>query len=166
MLTTIEQFPLHRNKVLKRFVTGMFGWFFLSLLLAYALMSVMHFDISITLLVILIFLIILGAWQWFYENKYFESYFYDADADFLKIRKDWITPRETIIPYEKLQDVYMDQDLFDRLFGLWDVHVSTATVMSGMEAHIDGIDHENANRIRALLLEKITGKKHKVTGYD
>ena len=63
--------------------------------------------------------------------------------------------RETILNYDKIQDVYMDQDLLDRIFSLWDVHVSTATVMSGAEAHIDGVNHDNALAIRELILSKI-----------
>lgn len=68
-------------------------------------------------------------------------------------------PHETMLPYEKLQDVYMDQDLFDRMFNLWDVHVSTATAMSGYEAHIDGVNHENAEALRELILNKIRKQK-------
>ena len=65
-----------------------------------------------------------------------------------------------------MQDVYVDQDIFDRMFGLWDVHVSTATMMSGMEAHIDGVKRENAMKLREMLLQKIRSKKARVTGYD
>ena len=55
----------------------------------------------------------------------------------------------------------MDQDLLDRLFGLWDVHVSTATFMSGWEAHIDGVKHDNAMEIREIILSKIRKKVKK-----
>jgi membrane protein YdbS with pleckstrin-like domain len=60
----------------------------------------------------------------------------------------------------------MDQDIFDRFFRLWDVHVSTATTMSGMEAHVDGVNEENAEAIRKLLLAKIKSKRGRVTGFD
>ena len=53
----------------------------------------------------------------------------------------------------------MDQDILDRIFGLWDVHVSTATNMSGAEAHIDGVKHDNANAIKELILAKIRKAK-------
>jgi membrane protein YdbS with pleckstrin-like domain len=115
---------------------------------------------------LLVFWLAWAVWQWVYENKYFDAYFYDAREDVLVIRKGWITPRETNLPYEKLQDVYMDQDIFDRFFRLWDVHVSTATTMSGMEAHVDGVNEENAEAIRKLLLAKIKSKRGRVTGFD
>ena len=166
MPTTIEMHPLDRKKITKRFIGNMIGWLVVSLIMSLALLFVMRFDLIASLLLLLGLLLIFAAWQWFYEHKYFDAYFYDLDKDFLKIKKDWITPRETILPYEKLQDVYVDQDLFDRIFGLWDVHVSTATMASGMEAHIDGVNQENANKIRELLLDKIRGKEKKATGYD
>lgn len=164
MSTTIESYPLDRKKITKRFIGNMIGWFILSLIISLALLFGMRLDLAAFLLLLIGLTLLSAAWQWFYEHKYFEAYFYDVDRDFLKIKKDWITPRETILPYEKLQDVYVDQDLFDRILGLWDVHVSTATMASGMEAHIDGVNQENANKIRELLLEKISKKK--VTGYD
>jgi putative membrane protein len=161
MATTIEQYPLEKNKVLKRWVSAMLGWLFLEIVFLFAAI-----DAKITLLLLPLSFLVLAVWQWFYETKYFQAYFYDLTPDFLAIRKGWITPREVQLPYEKLQDVYMDQDLLDRVLGLWDVHVSTATMMSGMEAHVDGVNRENAEKIRELVLGKIRSKRGKVTGYD
>ena len=67
-------------------------------------------------------------------------------------------PTETILPFEKLQDVYLDQDLFDKVFGLWDLHVSTATFMSGYHAHIDGVTITNGEEMREMLMDKIKSK--------
>ncbi len=75
------------------------------------------------------------------------------------IRKGVITSRETTLPYTKIQDVYMDQDLLDRIFGLWDVHVSTPTVTSGVEAHLDGVNRKNAVALRDAILKQMHGKK-------
>jgi hypothetical protein len=38
---------------------------------------------------------------------------------------------------EKVSDIYVDQDFFDRLFGLYDLHFSSASLSSGTLAHID-----------------------------
>lgn len=158
--TTIELFPLERRKVLKKFVQAMIGWtlLFLAALVGAALASSLAAVISFSLFVALAFAL-LAAWQYWYENKYFEEYFYDAQEDFLVLRKGVITPRETVLPYEKFQDVYVDQDVFDRLFNLYDVHVSTATALSGWEAHIDGVNKENAGKLRELVLKKIREKR-------
>ena len=164
--TTIKQIPLERVKITKRFVSGMVGWLILSVIAVVALSFLVRLDFISSVVGLFVFLVLLVAWQWFYETKYFDAYFYDIAVDELDIRKGWITPRETILPYEKMQDVYVDQDIFDRMFGLWDVHVSTATMMSGMEAHIDGVKRENAMKLREMLLQKIRSKKARVTGYD
>ncbi len=166
MVTTIEQYPLHRNKIMKKFLGSMLSWIIFSMLICVVLALMFQFQFVSVVLLFFGLLILFAAWQWFYENKYFDAYFYNVDNDFLIIKKGWITPREIVLPYEKLQDVYMDQDILDRIFGLWDVHVSTATMMSGASAHIDGVNGENANKIRNLLLEKVRGKQKRVTGYD
>ncbi|MDO8554561.1 MAG: PH domain-containing protein [Candidatus Micrarchaeota archaeon] len=162
-MTTIKQYPLDRKKIMKRFVSGMIIWTILAIIAGIFLGSI---SMLLGIFTFLGIIIIFSVWTWIYENKYFQAYFYDVGESFLVIRKDWITPRETMLPYEKLQDVYMDQDLFDRMFGLWDVHVSTATMMSGMAAHIDGVNSENAQKIRELIMGKIKEKGKRASGYD
>ncbi len=165
MPATIEQYPLERSKKAKRWIEAMFRWAIIVILIA-AFMAFALPTLGLPPWAFVLLLIVLAGWQWFYETRYFDAYFYDVGKDFLVIRKGWITPREIQMPYEKMQDVYMDQDILDRVFGLWDVHVSTATVMSGMEAHMDGVNRPNAEKIREMLLQKIQSKRGKVTGYD
>ncbi len=145
----------------KKFIAAMWPFVFIVVVLVIfmALMPATAEFLYYPLLGIIALDVVLCAWTWINESKYYDAYFYDATAEFLKIRKGWITPREVTLPYGKLQDVYVDQDAFDRMFGLYDVHVSTATVMSGMEAHIDGVNHENSERIRELILSNIRGRQ-------
>ena len=84
----------------------------------------------------LLFTIVLLTY--FYQLWYYNVYFYDLTPDYIVIKKGPITPHEITIPYERIQDVYVDQDILDRIFGLYDVHLSSATVSSGEAAHIDG----------------------------
>ena len=161
MPTTIETYPLEKNKIIKRFISAMTGWGVLLFIIGIALIVYLHSSLMLATGVWIFLAILLAAWQYVYETKYFEAYFYDAQPDFLVIKKGWITPKETTLPYEKLQDVYVDQDIYDRIFGLVDVHVSTATMASGMEAHIDGVNPANANKLRELILAKIQEKKGK-----
>ncbi|MCX6802074.1 MAG: PH domain-containing protein [Candidatus Diapherotrites archaeon] len=104
---------------------------------------------------------VLFAIVYFYEVAYFKSYYYDIRQDFLVIKKGVFMPRETTLPYDKFQDVYMDQDIWDRIFSLWDLHVSTATFMSGWEAHIDGVTVQNGETMKKMILEKINESKKK-----
>jgi uncharacterized membrane protein YdbT with pleckstrin-like domain len=56
-----------------------------------------------------------------------------------------------------MQDVYVDQDILDRIFGLYDVHFASATIGSAISAHIDGIDEQSAMQLKEMVLAKIKG---------
>ncbi|HVX92586.1 MAG TPA: PH domain-containing protein [Candidatus Dojkabacteria bacterium] len=90
-----------------------------------------------------------------YIHYYIKYYFYDCNDQFITIKKDPITPREIHVQYNKIQDVYVDQDLIDRILDIYDVHIASATISSGIEAHIDGVDHEEAEAIKTFLLNKL-----------
>lgn len=159
-ITTIQQYPLEKRKVVKKTINAIIGWLILFLIIFLPL-HIFLFQLYSNLLIIvdIIFALIIII-EPIYQYWYYKTYFYDVRYDFLVIKKGVIMPRETILNYEKIQDVYMDQDLLDRIFNLWDVHVSTATTMSGAQAHIDGVNHDNAIAIRDLILLKIRkGKK-------
>ena len=162
---TREQFPLSTKKGLKKTITGTLVWMILLLIILGVLVAVSSSGadtggwIGIATLGIfgLMFFILLVVYL--YQRWYYAVYFYDLTPDYIVIKKGPITPQEITIPYERIQDVYVDQDILDRIFGLWDVHVSTATNMSGAEAHIDGVKHDNANAIKELILAKIRKAK-------
>lgn len=163
MVTTIEKYPLEKRKIIKKTIKETFYLYVLSFILFSILYlffgsSDFLYEIKFYLIIILAIYPIL---KFLYEVAYFKTYFYDVREDFLIIRKGVFMPRETIIPYEKIQDIYVDQDLFDRIFNLYDVHVSTATVLSGKEAHIDGVNKKNAEAIRELILENVRKSKRK-----
>ncbi len=82
-------------------------------------------------------------------------YFYDATPQTLSIKKGVFSRNEIILPFKRLQDVYVDQDILDRIFGLYDVHVSSATATSATLSHIDGLNKENAEKVKTILLSKI-----------
>ena len=160
-----QQFPLEHRKIVKKTVVAMI-WFlilFFILLLVTGLLaaaaptpfSAWLWTLFFLILALYIVVFILEIW---YQVEYYKRYYYDIEHDFLVIKKGVIMPHQVMLPYEKLQDVYMDQDLFDRMFSLWDVHVSTATVMSGYAAHIDGVNQQNAEALRNRLLDKIRKK--------
>lgn len=102
-----------------------------------------------------IFLVILMFWRMGYQYLYYLTYFYDIDDKNLIIRKGVIARREVILPFKRITDVYLDQDMSDVFLGIYDVHISTPTEQSGRFAHIDGVDKEGAHKIRELILERI-----------
>ena len=155
---TIVQYPLERRKIVKKFIGAMIGWGILFSILTGAIMLFLPLLSWITAYLLVLYLVLALFYFW-YERKYFERYYYDIRNDFLVIKKGIFAPRETTLPYEKLQDVYMDQDLLDRLFNLWDLHVSSATAMSGYAAHIEGVNIYNAETMKNMILEKIRRSK-------
>ena len=173
MSKTREKFPLSPKKIIKKtlgatiawiFVIGFFGAF-LSLVVGAALneKGMGWGFVGILNLGILSLLAVITLVNYLYQKWYFDFYYYELGDDYIIIRKGPITPKEITIPYERIQDVYVDQDLLDRIFGLYDVHLSSATISSGMEAHIDGVAKPAADGLREMLLktvgERISKKK-------
>jgi putative membrane protein len=157
---TIKKYPLEKTKPLKKFIASELGYIFSFLFLGFIVLGssfVFGFN-ALTYLVyfgLFVLFIVVTVINFWYQKKYYETYYYDIRKNFLVIKKGVFMPRETILPFEKLQDVYVDQDIFDKIFNIWDLHVSTATIMSGAEAHIDGVNIDNANAMREILLDKI-----------
>lgn len=100
----------------------------------------------------LLFLLLFTA---IYEWLYIWTYYFDLHENFVVIRKGVMVRRELTVPYQRIQDVYVDQDVLDVIFHLYDVHISTATDMSSVEAHIDGLSSTNARIIRDKILERV-----------
>jgi len=159
---TREQCPLSTKKVLKKTIMGTLvwvillpiGWGVLAATLSSGTDTGGWLGIATVGIFGLMFFIILVVYL--YQRWYYAVYFYDLTQDYIVIKKGPITPREITIPYERVQDVYVDQDLLDRIFGLYDVHLSSATISSGMEAHIDGVEKPAADGLRAMLLQTVS----------
>ena len=108
--------------------------------------------------VFLIFVLLFVAFivlEYEYQVCYMKSYFYDLIRANLVVRKGVFSTNEITLPINRLQDVYVDQDVLDRIFGLYDVHVSSATMISARLSHIDGLNKENAEAIKNLILSAI-----------
>lgn len=97
-----------------------------------------------------------------YESIYYKKYHYDLTPDYLLIKKGVFTYGETTIPYGRVQDVYLDRDILDKFFGLYDLHVSTASGQSSVTAHIDGLSKEGAEAIKKELLKKASSSSREL----
>jgi len=146
--TLIEKYPLRRRKILKKTLS----WS-LSILLLMIIFLNIYALILIFPLMIIVFI---------YQIFYFKSYFYDLSEGELVIKKGVLHRKETTIPLNKIQDVYLDQDILDRIFGLWDLHISTGSEVSGFEAHIDGVGEKDARIMRNILLKKTVFEEERV----
>ncbi|MFA6158158.1 MAG: PH domain-containing protein [Candidatus Paceibacterota bacterium] len=108
---------------------------------------------SISLTLVVPFCIVLGIYA-LYVRSYIRRYLYAGEDMYLTIQKGVFTPSEIHVQYQKVQDVYVDQDILDRVFGIYDVHIASATAASGIEAHIDGVDKEAAEGLKRFLFDK------------
>lgn len=89
-----------------------------------------------------------------YQYLYFKSYSYSFEEAGAEITKGVIARSSGNIQYDRLQNIYIDQDVLDRMYGLYDVHYETAGENSGFYSHIDGLEKENADKLVSFLLEK------------
>lgn len=158
---TREKYPLSTKKVFKKTVGHSLVWIiFLSFGLVPLSLFIANFFKSpvVAILIYLSALFVVVLLVYIYEVWYFKVYYYDLTGDYVVIKKGPITPKEITIPYERIQDVYVDQDILDRIFGIYDVHLSSATISSGMQAHIDGVEKPAADGLRAELLNMVSTK--------
>jgi membrane protein YdbS with pleckstrin-like domain len=163
MVTLREKYPLEKRKPLKKTIAGMGGFIFLILFVVIfgfsALSPILKNNGGEKAILIwcgfigicVLFLVL----KYIYEVFYMKYYFYDMDAKNLMIKKGVFAVNEITLPINRLQDVYVDQDILDRIFGLYDVHVSSATIISGNLSHIDGLNKENSDIIKNLILSGI-----------
>ena len=158
------QYPLSPKKLTKKMIGTIVPSFIFSVLLSvFVPLALMMLSSGTTVMqylgvyigaVILIFIIIELLYSWYFK-AYIRSYYYEGADNFITIRKNVFTPREIHVQYQKIQDVYVDQDLLDRMMGLYDVHIASATSASGLEAHIDGVEKEVAEALKNFFLQKI-----------
>jgi putative membrane protein len=158
MSKTREQFPLSFKKIIKKTLAGTLVWVILLFFVWIFIISSLGLKGIAAIMIVFGLMILIVLITYFYQKWYFNVYFYDLTSDFIIIKKGPITPREITIPYERVQDVYVDQDILDRIFGLYDVHLSSATISSGMEAHIDGVEKPAADGLRQKLLQTVQQK--------
>jgi membrane protein YdbS with pleckstrin-like domain len=99
--------------------------------------------------------VLAGALRMVRETLHFLTYFYDIQGGNILIRKGIITKHEVILPFSRVTDVWVDQDFWDAMLGLYDIHLATPTQESMRAAHINGLDRRGAQKLRELLLNKI-----------
>jgi membrane protein YdbS with pleckstrin-like domain len=166
----IDRYPLSPKKIWKKMVQGVWANIVLIAVFAFvfAIGLVQVYNDheeelgpffkrhGVTLLTVaLCIFVCLFIMNYFYQRAYIKRYYYNVDDKLIIIRKGVFAQQEITVPFERIQDVYVDQDLFDVMFGLYDVHISTATATSGVRAHIDGVEKAAAEEIRKLILSKI-----------
>ncbi|MEM4296700.1 MAG: PH domain-containing protein [Candidatus Anstonellales archaeon] len=160
---TCVKIPLHKNKIIKKTISIIIRAFFtISLTILFILPTFMKstfiqtlYSIPSMIIASIPFVFIFLWIVYLYAILYYKTYYYNIKEDSIIIREGVWFKSQISFPYYRIQDVYIDQDIFDKLLGLYDVHLATAAPTSARLAHIDGLNEENATKIRDILLEKI-----------
>lgn len=156
--TLQQQFPLSPRKFWKKMIDKLFVLYILAFIMLVILLltgqDLVIWSIFAVVLVSLIITTLLYAW---YIKTYIKRYYYSGEEHFITIKKGVFAPTEIHVQWQKIQDVYVDQDILDRIMGLYDVHIASATATSGIEAHIDGIDQASAEGLKQFFLNKVSG---------
>lgn len=172
MSKTREAFPLSEKKIIKKILGNAVSVpsFILLIILLITLITggeifSLFFDGDADLAIFPLYFLAFGIlwllsiiFNIFYQPLYLKAYYYELDDDHITIRKGVWMPHEITIPYERVQDIYVDQDFLDRIFGLYDVHLSSATFASGALAHIDGLERRASDGLKQLLMAKVREK--------
>lgn len=160
-----SQYPLSPRKFWKKMIEKTFLWIILLFFASISIWGLVNVyswlnlssPIGIFLafglaIFTLILIMVLYAW---YVKAYIRRYYYDGSDSYVTIKKGVFAPAEIHVQYSKIQDVYVDQDILDRVMGLYDVHLASATAASGIEAHIDGVEQAAAEGLKNFLLQKL-----------
>lgn len=90
-----------------------------------------------------------------YSREFFKSFLFELRSDFFFSRKGVITPSYTIIPYENIQDVHLEQSIIEKILGLWRVKIYTATFSDRGSDMIQGLSVSNVEAFKNALFTKI-----------
>lgn len=158
-----QNLPLSPKKVIKKTIAKEVGYLpLIIIIIIFWLISkesgIIFFSGFTGLL--LIFLGLIFSVSLFYQYLYYKLYYYDFGEEKGEIRKGVISRATGFVKYERLQNVYVDQDFWDRIFGLYDVHYETAGETSGFYSHVDGLIKENADKLVAFLDQKTGSQSH------
>jgi membrane protein YdbS with pleckstrin-like domain len=159
---TRERFPINKKKIVKKTLISGIGLSIVfgaigMILIGISVVSESAIGYILAFVLFILFIISVGL-SYMYHTWHFATYYYEALPEYIMIKKGPIIPSEITILYQKIQDVYVDQDLFDRFLGLYDVHVATATFTSGNLAHIDGLLKADSDGLRDELLKLFKSK--------
>ena len=95
---------------------------------------------------------------------YFRYYFH-LEQDQLVIKKGVFNQSLTKLPFERIQNLYIEQNVLHRLLGVVSLRVDSAG-SSGHEVTIDALEREDAEAMRAFVLERKQGERIETGNLD
>jgi len=125
------------------------------------------FTISILVLIIFFILILLSPYlTYIYFRKYIECFKYEFSEKFIRIYSGVFTKSKVTIPFSRIQNISINQGVFDRIYKLYTFKIETAgySVAAGSsgasvksEGYIPGIkDPSNLEKMINMLVHQYT----------
>ena len=113
--------------------------------------------VHLILVGILVYELALLLFNLLYYVLYYRSYFYDFCRSGVVVKRGVFCRKELIVPFNRITDIYVEQDAVSRFLGLYDVHLATQTEHSKKIAHMGGVNKPGAQSLYRLLLQHIDG---------
>ncbi len=110
-------------------------------------------------LILMLTVIIAARW---YTSEFFRTFIYEPRGDYFFSRKGVVTPSYTLIPYKNIQDIHVEQSIYDRIFGLWSMKIYSATFSTRGSDIIFGLSKKTAERLKTEILERMREVKQVV----
>ena len=82
------------------------------------------FDLLVFIIVSLFFVLILAIYA--YINYYYFEYSFDFDRSEFLIKKGWLKKTKLSVPFEKIQQVNINQNIIHKIFSLYEIQMDTA----------------------------------------
>jgi len=143
--------PFEKSVYIAFFISN----FIISSIFLVVILAIMAFFNSIHLFFFFFLLFILLFIVGWYTREYFIRFIYELRNSYFFSRKGVITPSYTIIPYKNIQDIHLDQSIYEKIFGLWAVEIYTATTSRRGSDRIFGLNRKNAEYLRLKILKKM-----------
>jgi putative membrane protein len=99
-------------------------------------------------------LLLVGSW----EAAYVRNYEYRLDADTFDIYSGVFSRREREIPFERIQNVDIAQNVIQRALGIAEVRLETAGGGGGSEASLRYVSRQEATRLQELISRRKSGE--------
>ncbi|MDP3093336.1 MAG: PH domain-containing protein [bacterium] len=166
--TLCHQYPLEKRKIIKDLIKPFLGMGTITSVIISGLMVVWILgqmgpeEISkfgpneLKSFLALLFILsaaLLGSYV--LDRLNYRSVFYDIKDNMLIIKSGLFSRKEIIVPLTKVQDVYLDQDIGNRIFKLYDIRFSLNLAGSYLQARIDGLNATNAAALKEKAVEEI-----------
>lgn len=130
----------------------------MSLLIVGALVAGLLFiapDLQSYLAVIVVLFILLWTGIFWLQKRAFERRGYAVRQHDIIYRRGTIATLTTVIPFQRIQHVNVNEGVFSRAYGLAQLQIFTAGG-AGSDIRISGLLHEDAVKIKELILNQIT----------